>query len=286
MLKKSMSSKRFEKRKVWVGVGSALLATSSVVAQAEDEAALTPVTATAVSYAAPALNEGMGEGEGEGGEGEGEGATQADLRTDDAAYLAHLGLIRGHLWVGIKLYREGHIAMSKTHMKHPEDELYAGLPPIFKARGVAGFAEELSTLANAVNNEQGDEAVETAYDNLLEAITKSEGMAAMTAKDALISISQMIRTAADEYAIGVKKGEIVNVHEYQDAYGFTEIAIERLERLSDEQKEQAAGDIARTKELLLELRTLWPTVNPQGNIEGDASHLYGAAARIELVAIN
>ncbi|AKE53003.1 hypothetical protein [Kangiella geojedonensis] len=283
MHKKSMSKKRFEKRKVWTSVGSALLvttATTGTAVQADDNAFVAPASTVAVSFAA------VGEGEGEGGEGEGEGSASADLSTDNAAYLAHLGLIRGHLWVGVKLYREGHLAMAKTHMKHPEDELYTGLPSVFKARGVDGFADELSALANAVNKEQGDEAVEGAYEELLKAITNSEGMSAMTAKETLLSISQMIRTAADEYAIGVKKGEIVNVHEYQDAYGFTEIAIERLERLSDEQKKQAASDIATTKALLLELRTLWPTVNPQGNVEGDASHLYGAAARIELSALN
>ena len=278
-----MSKKRFETRKVWAGVGTALLATRAATATAvqDDAETLSALSSNVVSYSAMSLGEG-----GEGGEGEGEGSASVDLSTDNAAYLAHLGLIRGHLWGGLKLYREDHIAMAKTHMKHPEDELYAGLPPVFKARGVGGFAKELSTLAEAVNNEQGDEAVEAAYEQLLKAITKSEGMSAMTAKETLLSISQMIRTAADEYAIGVKKGEIVNVHEYQDAYGFTEIAIERLERLSDEQKKQAASDIANTKALLLELRTLWPTVNPQGDVEGDASHLYGAAARIELSALN
>ncbi|WP_223670182.1 hypothetical protein [Kangiella shandongensis] len=267
----------FEKRKVWAGVGSALIATS-VATQASDNLTVTPVTTTAVSFSAM--------GEGEGGEGEGEGSVKADLRTDNAAYLARLGLIRGHLWVGIKLYREGHLAMAKTHMKHPEDELYAGLGPVFKARGVGGFAEELSQLADAVNNEKGDEAVETAYATLLEAITASEKMADKSAREALLSISQMIRTAADEYAIGVKAGEIKNVHEYQDAYGFTEIAIERLESLSDEQQTEAAADIETTKKLLLDLRSLWPTVAPKGTVDGDATHLYGAAARIELSALN
>lgn len=289
MVKKSMSKKRFEKRKVWAGVGTALLATSAATATAEqsDTDTYTALSSSVFSYSAMSLGEG-GESGGESGEGEGEGegATKADLSSDNAAYLARLGLIRGHLWVGLKLYREGHLAMAKTHMKHPEDELYAGLEPVFEARGVNGFGQELSDLADAVNNEQGDEAVELAYSKLLGAITASESMAKMTAKEALLSISQMIRTAADEYAIGVKKGEIVNVHEYQDAYGFTEIAIERLDRLSDEQKAQAQSDINNTKAILVKLRTLWPTVNPQGDVEGEASHLYGAAARIELSALN
>lgn len=269
----------FEKRKVWASVGTALLATTaatSVAAQANSELDSVAIAPTHISYAAVT----------QAGAGEGEGQTSADLRTDDAAYLARLGLIRGHLWVGMKLYREGHMAMAKTHMKHPKDELYAGLEPIFKAREVGGFADELATLADAVNNEKGDEAVEAAYATLLDAIDASEGLEDKTAKAALVSISQMIRTAADEYAIGVKQGEVVNVHEYQDAYGFTEIGIERLEGLSVAQKKQAAGDIEKTKTLLLELRTQWPTVNPQGNVEGDAANLYGAAARIELTAMN
>lgn len=278
-----MSNKGFEKRKIWLSVGSALLVTTSATINADEHHSAPVASAALVSMSAAALGEGEG-GEGEGGEGE--GMTQADLTTDNAAYLARLGLIRGHLWVGIKLYREGHLAMAKTHMKHPKDELYAGLEPVFKARDVDGFASQLSVLADAVNKEQGDEAVENAYKKLLQAISKSENMEAMTAKEALISISEMIRTAADEYAIGVKKGDIVNVHEYQDAYGFTEIAIERLERLTDEQKKQAADDIAKSKELLLQLRTLWPTVNPQGKVEGEAASLYGTAARIELMALN
>lgn len=272
-----MSKKCFEKRKVWASVGSALIATS-VAAHADDQISVSPtVSSSAISFYA------MGEGE---GEGEGEGTATADLSTDNAAYLAQLGLMRGHLWVGMKLYREGHLAMAKTHMKHPKDELYAGLEPVFKARNVQGFAEELSTLADAVNNEKGDEAVESAYGELLSAMDASESMHTMTAKEALMSISQMIRTAADEYAVGVKKGDVVNVHEYQDAFGFTEIAIERLEHLSDEQKESAAGDIETAKAILLKLRTLWPTVDPKGMVEGEASSLYGAAARIELAALN
>lgn len=285
-----MSNNGFEKRKVWMSIGTALLATTMTSTNAKGDGHLDSASApvSIMNLSTASLSQGEG-GEGEGGEGEGgegEGSIHADLRTDNAAYLARLGLIRGHLWVGIKLYQEGHLAMAKTHMKHPKDELYAGLESVFEARGVNGFAKELSALADAVNHGQGEKAVDAAYKDLLEAIDLSENIETMSAKEALISISQMIRTAADEYAVGVKKGSIVNVHEYQDAYGFTEIAIERLERLTSEQKAEAAEDIERTKKLLIELRTLWPKVNPEGSVEGDATSLYGAAARIELMALN
>ncbi|MBD3667800.1 MAG: hypothetical protein HUJ16_07565 [Kangiella sp.] len=277
----------YEKRKIWLGVSSALLATT--VASTEVEA-ISDITVNAQFNAGISsvalLSAGEG-GEGEGGEGEGgEGGANIDLAKDNAAYLAQLGLMRGHLWVGYKLYQEGHIDMAKTHMKHPEDELYAGMEPVFKARQVDGFAKELQILADAVNGEKGDAAVKKAYRSLQNQIAKSERIKEKSARDVLISISLMVRTAADEYAIGVKNGDVVNVHEYQDAYGFTEIAIERLDSINSEQQQLAAKDIENTRQWLLELRDLWPTVDPQGKLEGDASHLYGAAARIELAAMN
>ncbi|ACV25704.1 hypothetical protein [Kangiella koreensis] len=274
----------YEKRKIWLGVSSALLATS--VASTEVDAKSLPSDGNQLVTAISSVSLlSVGEG-GEGEAGEGEGGTNIDLAKDDAAFLAQLGLIRGHLWVGYKLYQEGHIDMAKTHMKHPEDELYAGLKPVFEARKVNGFANELQTLAKAVNEEKGEAAVKKAYRALQSRITQSEEIQVKSARDILLSISLMIRTAADEYAIGVKKGDVVNVHEYQDAFGFTEIAIERLDSISSEQQELAQDDIANTRQWLLELRELWPSVDPKGKLEGDASHLYGAAARIELAAMN
>jgi hypothetical protein len=276
----------YEKRKIWLGVSSALLATSvaSTVVDAKPLASDGNQLVAGISSVS-LLSSGEGEG-GEGEGGEGEGGTSIDLVKDDAAFLAQLGLIRGHLWVGYKLYREGHIDMAKTHMKHPEDELYAGLKPVFEARQVNGFAKELQILAKAVNEEKSEAAVAKAYSALQSRIAQSEKIDNKTARDVLLSISLMVRTAADEYAIGVKNGDVVNVHEYQDAYGFTEIAIERLDAINSEQQELAKDDIANTRQWLLELRELWPTVDPKGKLQGDASHLYGAAARIELAAMN
>lgn len=263
-----------EKRKVWLGVGSVLLA-GSVMAQ--------PQTPPSQGFASLAV---MAASTASANQGEGEGGEIENLATDDAAYLAHLGLIRGHLWVGLKLYREGHLKMAKTHMKHPEDELYAGLESVFKARGAKGFAKELGALADAVNNEKGDKAVEKAYKTLLTAIDASENIDQASTEHVLISIAKMVRTAAEEYAVGVKAGEITNVHEYQDAYGFTEITIARLENLSDAQKQQAQDDIKNAKAILLALRSQWPSVSPEGKVQGDAKNLYAAAARIELLALN
>ncbi|CAB0150218.1 hypothetical protein PSI9734_00779 [Pseudidiomarina piscicola] len=264
-----------EKRKVWLAVSAAVLGSSVVHADGIDTNAPHPHT---MSVVAPF--------EGGGGEGEGEGSGSVDLRTNDSAYLAHLGLIRGHLYVGKKLYDEGHLTMAKTHMKHPEDELYAALIPAFTARQVPGFGAKLSNLADAVNGELGEAAVNAAYKDLMTAITTAEAVTEKSVKAVLMSLSTMLLTAAEEYDLGVEQGTVVNVHEFQDAYGFTQIAHARINELSAAQREQNSDAIAEVEALLKDLPNLWPTITPEGVVEGDSSTLYATAARIELATLN
>ncbi|RUO62150.1 hypothetical protein [Pseudidiomarina insulisalsae] len=270
-----------EKRKIWLAVGAAVLGTTTAANAHNNSNDLDGHQQHNMTIIAPFA--GAGEGE---GEGEGEGSGMVDLRVNDSAYLARLGLIRGHLYVGKKLYDQGHLAMAKTHMKHPEDELYAALVPAFSARGVEGFGDHLNALADAVNQEQGDDAVNAAYDALIIAIKDAEQVQRKEVKDVLMSLSTMLLTAGEEYDIGVKSGEVVNVHEFQDAYGFTTIARSRLDELTEVQREANAEAIAEVEAILASLPPLWPTITPEGKVAGDSSALYGAAARIELATLN
>lgn len=265
-----------EKRKVWLGVGSAL-ASTLVTGQVAADSPTHYSPSAAVVAPGPMM-------EGEGGEGEGEGAVSINLAENDAQFLARLGLIRGHLWVGMKLYQQGHIDMAKTHMKHPGDELYAGLVSAFEARDLPGFADELQALADAVNNDNSAEIVNNAYQALQHAISANEPIQQMSAEQVLKSISSMLVIAADEYAIGITSGEVSNVHEYQDAFGFQQITLARLDAINKSEQEKAAAEIAETRRIIEGLTSLWPTTTPAGTVEGDASRIYGAASRIELEA--
>ncbi len=268
-----------EQRKVWLGLGAALLA-GSTATQAADTAPFDSHSSHQALQVAALAGEG---GEGEGGEGEGgEGAGPVDLTKDDAAYLGQLGLVRGHLWVGVQLYKAGHKDMALTHMKHPGDELYAGLEPAFDARDEQGFADALSALAEAVERGQSVEVVEQRHAELEAGIADAENLQNVSLKIALGSIERMVRTAAEEYAIGVRSGEIVNAHEYQDAYGFVEAAKSRLARLTNSQRQESNEAVAEVEAQLNSLSSLWPALVPDGNVEGEASTLYGAAARIQL----
>lgn len=220
----------------------------------------------------------------EGGEG-GEGATTAEAIESDAAYLAQLSFIRGHLNVGVNLYREDAMDASATHMKHPADELYTALLPAMEARGASGFADELEALAVAVEQKQGAAAVDSAYAALLDAIGKAE--AAVKEPDAATLVKvivDLVRTAAAEYDIAVgEAGVLENEHEYQDALGFVRTAREWVPRLA-ELTENAAAVTAIEAQLDM-LLPIWPGLKAPTRLETAPSVIYGAAARIEIAGL-
>ena len=217
--------------------------------------------------------------EGEGSESEGEGASNADPVVDDVEYLHRLGQVRGHLVAFITLHQLGAYEMSQTHAKHPESELYADLKPAFAARGKPGFAAELSALVNSVDD-GGD--VNAALTALNAAISAHEPMVSVATK--LRAIGALARTAADEFAIGVEEnGAISNAHEYQDAFGFLTAAQAMLASLEPESDAEIEA-IEQTKtQLQLALENFGDLTAAQ--TDGQASTIFGAAARIEIAAL-
>jgi hypothetical protein len=213
-----------------------------------------------------------------GGEGEGEGASAADPVSDDVEYLHRLGQTRGHLAAFTALHRLGAHEMSMTHAKHPESELYAGLVPAFAARGKSGFAGELNALTDAVG--KGAD-IDVAYADLMTAISENEPDADFATR--LMAIATLARTAGDEFAIGVAEdGTVVNAHEYQDAYGFLTAARDMLAsgEVAGAEESRAQALAERQLEIALgEFDALTAT-----RVDGNASVIHGAAARIEIEA--
>lgn len=210
-------------------------------------------------------------------------AGQSRLATDDTLYLTRLGLIRGHLHVGIALYRSGMLDHARGHMKHPGDELYAELNGAFSQRGSPGFADELDALAHSVEQGAGAAAVDAAYARLLEAITAAEARVAPVPdaneeRNRAVA-ANLLREAAREYGIGVVDGRIEQVHEYQDAYGFTHIAIDYLRRAPTQAGAPGSkrpSDVDDVEALL----DLWPALVPGAHVDGDAGRIVAVAGEI------
>lgn len=204
-------------------------------------------------------------------------ATQAD-----ADYLLHLGLMRGHLLVGHALLALGERAAAQSHAKHPSDELYAAVAEQFQPRGAVGFAAQLEAHANALAADDGA-ATRAAYAAVTAAIERAELSVAMSSRLAGRVIVLLLREAALEYDIGVVDGRVVNAHEYQDAYGFTQVALARARSQhaalpADDGDRAVFASMARRIEAL---NDLWPALMPPPDLSHSATRLYAAALAIE-----
>jgi hypothetical protein len=206
----------------------------------------------------------------------------AKVYDSDNIYLTQIGLMRGHLYVGIELYKNGYLDNAKKHMKHPKHELYADIIPTFTAKGSSGFASELEELALAVEDERDFNLISLKYKNLTDAITINESYinkSSESINERIALVRSLLEIAAEEYALGIVNGDVENRFEYQDALGFTVIAKNILEKSVTQNKEE---ETKKNKALVIldSLFTLWPSLVPTGKIDGDARVILNAVTRI------
>lgn len=263
--------------RVWSGLGMAALAGSQAVVAAETDDIAKGLRDTPSAYMQLADNSGEGEG------GEGEGAA-ASSEMDDAAYLTQLALMRGHLRVGAELYAAGAADMAVTHMKHPSDELYAGLKEAFEKRGVKGFERQLETLAKAVESKAPAEEVATARAAVDAAIVEAMAAAKSDGSTTLQAVVGLLRTAGEEFDIGVKDGKIVNLHEYQDAYGFTAIARDMTDAAKAAAKPEQKAVFDAVLAEIDSLKSVWPDIRGEKPVTANAKALLVAASKVELAS--
>lgn len=208
----------------------------------------------------------------------GKGGDDADPAVDDVVYLTQLGLIRGHLHVGYSLYDSDLPDLAATHMKHPREEIYRHLQPAFGARGCGGFADGLMALTTAVVDRAEKSAVADTYENLMADIRACEEKAMLSDPNIAVRVVQkLLRTASHEYLIGVIDGEIDNLHEYQDAWGFVQIAKDYAGLPALAGSAEAIAAAGRIQDLLDSLDGLWPSLAPEGGIDGNPRQRLRAA---------
>ncbi len=214
-------------------------------------------------------------------------ARALNLADDSIGYLYELSLIRGHLWVGHQLAMSGHKEHAIMHAKHPEDEIYSSLIEVFRARRVEGFAEELQGFSDSV--ESGNiKRIKKKYQELIEAVHQSYSSITLNTEGLLDLVNRLMKQAAAEYAVGILDGKVDNVHEYQDARGFTEIAL-LWTRSHIEESSLSEGDLLVTgllKEKLEDVLVMWPGLVPSDEVPFDASRLYGLAADVEIMILS
>ncbi len=246
--------------KKWAGlglatafVGSSLVACSSG-GEAGEQGAETSATG----------EQGAGEGgEGEGGEGEG-GESGQDI--SQLPLPKRLAFMAGHVEAGLALYRAGEPKMAAPHLLHPVSEAYQA-----ERRGLdeLGFNAALfETVSKALEEGRPASEIEpqlkAAEEHLAEISKKAGG-------DAADVIRYLMDTTVDEYTVSITDGKITDAPEYQDAFGFTKVALARAEALD-------SADAAKVKQELETLLAMWPEApvppedpKPVGQVSAQAS---------------
>lgn len=204
--------------------------------------------------------------------------TPVEAALSDQEYLVRLSLMRGHLLVGHELYGLGALDAARSHSKHPTDELYADMEREFAARRTAGFGDALEAHAQASQGNDGI-AVETAYGTLTATIARAEAVVDVSPAMAVDVIVELLREAAFEYGVGIVDGKLSNAHEYQDAYGFTQIALSWAKGATPHEV------FDRIAERIEALSDMWPSLVPSDEIDQQAARLYGAAAQVEILGL-
>ncbi|MDX1626486.1 MAG: hypothetical protein R3323_08225, partial [Wenzhouxiangellaceae bacterium] len=139
---------------------------------------------------------------------------------------------------------------------------------------------------DAVDNRADADAVMSAWRDVDETIESIERGVEATPEQELLAVAAILDVAAEEYGIGVADDGVVdNAHEYQDAWGFTQIALQRVGQVA------ATSDVERSATAqaavaVSSLEDLWPELAPQIVRQADVSRIEAAAERVREVAGN
>lgn len=157
-----------------------------------------------------------------------------------------LAFMSGHVEAGLALYRAGELEMAAPHLLHPVSETHAGERAGLDALGFKGdLFEALSAgLENGTPATELESQLSAAEANLQEVAGKAGG-------DPVEIITFLMEIIIDEYSVGVPADTVEVAGEYQDAYGFAVVALDRAHAIEGQSGERVRAE-------LQSLITLWP----------------------------
>jgi hypothetical protein len=176
-------------------------------------------------------------------------------------------MMKGHLRSALEDYRIGEIPLAQAHVGHALHEEYEAIAPTLgKARPALNktLREALTRLQQG-GGDQRDAAtygkeVESAFrvpDQALEALIPADVRKAPSFWAAVLA--HLIEEVGEEYGEAVQDGKLVNLPEYQDAFGFLQRAKAVTKTLPDA---FVGNDRQRLQSLLRSLEEAIPGIMP------------------------
>lgn len=176
----------------------------------------------------------------------------------DSALMTKLGLMRGHLHVGMEVSKSGDAKQASLHFHHPKKEIYAEVEADLKARGADGLGAALDALEKAGD---GGGDVAAAYAAVVDGISKAEGTVSADMRGSpkfVIGVAvAMMEDAASEFAAAYPADKLAELEEYQDSMGFVVKADELIDTISDKIK---GADYDAMDADIQKLKSAWPAI--------------------------
>ncbi len=181
-----------------------------------------------------------------------------------------LAFMSGHVEAGLALFKAGAPEMAAKHLLHPVSESYAEEREGLDALGFDPALFETVSEALEAGRSAADIAPQlaAAEAHLAEIVERAGG-------DAGEVIAFLMDSVIDEYGEGVSDGVVTNAGEYQDAFGFTVVALQRVPGLPEATR-------APVREALQALLAAWPEapVPPESATPVDAVKAAAEAVKL------
>ena len=157
-----------------------------------------------------------------------------------------LAFMAGHVRAGMALYRADELEMAAPHLLHPVSETHQA-----EREGLEELGFDHSLYVRVSRALEANRPAVDIKNLLAETETNLALVTSRAGGDHLTIIEFLLRTIVDEYSLSINDGRLTDVGEYQDAFGFSQVAIEHARALSVSQR----GDLL---DALQQLAALWP----------------------------
>lgn len=219
---------------------------------------------------------------GEGGEGGEAGATQG--AAPDAAYLAQLSIVEGHMVAAVKLYEKGLADDAVALSYHPEAEMMDKVRDSLKDHGAADITPAMTALSEAMEAAAPLDQVQAKLAEVQAAIAAGQAVEADEVKTRFDALLILVKAAAAEYEGAIQDGKVEEAMAWHEAWAFLAVAKDLtadLAALPDEKAQKAAAKIA---EALAGTDAAFGDIGAADLLAADPGILSAAAGRVELAA--
>ncbi len=269
------------KRWTHLGLGLAMLGTASLAACGGEDGERSLSTEVEAGKAGEAGEHGEAGEAGEHGEageageqgeaGEsGEAGEQGEGGGPVLSLPKRLAFMSGHVEAGLALYRAGYAEQAAKHLLHPVSETHAS-----EREGLAGLGFEPDIFEAVSEALKAGKSAAEVEPQLVAAEANLGAMAQAAGGNKVELIEYLLDTIVEEYTIGVSEDRIVDIGEFQDAYGFAVVARSYADDLSGD-----ASEVLRAE--LDSLISLWPEGPVSTNTPASVSAVSSQVSLIRL----